>query len=101
MEHFFDTREEASIAAANYIGDAVNRRLELQPEASLVVSGGTSPVQCLKTLSASDVAWQKVHVLLSDERWVAVDSEDSNERLVRETLLQGNAAEARLHPMHS
>ncbi len=101
MEHFFDTREEASIAAANYISKAVNGRLELQPEASLVVSGGTSPVQCLQTLSASDIEWQRVHVLLSDERWVATDSADSNERLIRENLLQGKAAEARLHPMHS
>lgn len=101
MEHFFETREEASDAAANYISSALRRRLELQPEASLVVSGGTSPVNCLKTLSTSDVDWQNVHVLLSDERWVAADSEDSNERLVRENFLRGKAAEARLHPMHS
>lgn len=101
MEHFFDTREEASIAAANYIINRVTRRLDLQPEASLVVSGGTSPVQCLRELSTSDIDWQNVHVLLSDERWVVTDSEDSNERLIRENLLQNNAAEARLHPMHS
>lgn len=101
MEHFFDTREEASLDAAKYISNAVTRRLELQPEASLVVSGGTSPVQCLKELSTSDIDWQNVHVLLSDERWVATDSEDSNEKLIRENLLQGKAAEARLHPMHS
>lgn len=101
MEHFFDTREEASIAAANYISKAVARRLDLQPEASLVVSGGTSPVRCLQELSATDINWQNVHVLLSDERWVASDSEDSNEKLIRDNLLQGKAAEARLHPMHS
>lgn len=101
MEHFFDTREEASIAAAEYITKAVTRRLDLQPEASLVVSGGTSPVQCLQELSATDIDWQNVHVLLSDERWVASDSDDSNEKLIRENLLHGKAAEARLHPMHS
>lgn len=101
MEHIFDTREQASVAAANHINAALKKRLELQPEASLVVSGGTSPVQCLTELAASDVDWQRVHVLLSDERWVAPDSEDSNERLIHETLLQGKGAEARLHPMFS
>jgi len=101
MEHIFDTREEASTAAASQITAALTRRLELQPEASLVVSGGTSPVQCLTELATSDVDWQRVHVLLSDERWVAPDSEDSNEKLIHETLLQGEAAEARLHPMYS
>ena len=33
-------------------------------------------------------------VLLADERWVPVDHEDSNERLVRETLLTGKAQSA-------
>ena len=101
MEHFFDTREEASVAAADYIGSQLIRRLELQDEASLVVSGGTSPVRCFELLAQADIDWPNVHVLPSDERWVDVSSDDSNEKLIRDTLLQGNASEARLHPMHS
>lgn len=101
MEHLFETREEASIAAASHIKAALTRRLEQQPEASLVVSGGTSPVHCLTELAASDIDWERVHVLLSDERWVAPNDDESNEKLIRETLLQGKAAEARLHPMYS
>ncbi len=94
VEYCFDTREEASIAAAARIAASLMRRLDDQSEASLVVSGGTSPARCLAELSKSDVDWQRVHVLLSDERWVSPENDDSNEKLVREMLLQNRAAEA-------
>src|SRR5690606_7920347 len=38
--------------------------------------------------------WSKIWVTLADERWVETSSEDSNERLVRENLLVGQAAAA-------
>jgi 6-phosphogluconolactonase len=100
VEYFFDTRDEASMAAAKRISAALTRRLDTQSEASLVVSGGTSPTKCLAELSRSDVDWQRVYVLLSDERWVSAEDEDSNEKLVRETLLQDRATEARLLPVY-
>jgi 6-phosphogluconolactonase len=43
-------------------------------------------------LSAYELEWQDVRVVLTDERWVPSDHEDSNERLVRETLLQDKAS---------
>jgi 6-phosphogluconolactonase len=100
MESYFETREEASVAAARAIEAALASRLQQQPEASLVVSGGTSPVLCLTELAAMPVEWQRVHVLLSDERWVPSDSDDSNEKLIRESLLQRNAAEASFLPFY-
>jgi len=100
MESFFETREEASVAAASAIEAALASRLQQQSEASLVVSGGTSPVLCLTELAAMPVEWQRVHVLLSDERWVPSDSDDSNEKLIRESLLQGDAAEASFLPFY-
>ena len=51
MENFFETREEASTAAANRMADALSRRLDSQPEASLIVSGGSTPRACLEELS--------------------------------------------------
>ena len=100
MESFFETREEASVAAASAIEAALASRLQQQSEASLVVSGGTSPVLCLTELAAMPVEWQRVHVLLSDERWVPSNSDDSNEKLIRESLLQGDAAEASFLPFY-
>jgi 6-phosphogluconolactonase len=99
MEHIFETREQASIAAAQRIGEALARRLEAQGEASLVVSGGTSPAGVFAELAKMALPWPGVHVILSDERWVPPDHEDSNEKLVRETLLAGEAKGAKLLPV--
>ncbi|MDH3531355.1 MAG: 6-phosphogluconolactonase [Gammaproteobacteria bacterium] len=101
MEQFFDTREAASIAAAGRIHAALVNRLDKQDEASIVVTGGTSPQLCYAELARSDADWEHVHVLLSDERWVPADDEDSNEKLVRDNLLVDKAAVARLLPMYS
>ena len=97
----FDSRTAASQAAADQLAKALRRRLEAQDEASLVVSGGTTPAGCLEALAATDLDWANVHVVLSDERWVPPSDEDSNERMVRETLLVGRAAEAILLPMYA
>jgi 6-phosphogluconolactonase len=99
MEHIFETREQASIAAAQRIAEALARRLEGQGEASLVVSGGTSPAGVFAELAKTALSWSGVHVILSDERWVPPDHEDSNEKLVRETLLAGEATSATLLPV--
>lgn len=63
--------------------------------ASLVVSGGRTPLPLFKQLAQERLEWNKVWMTLADERWVDVADEHSNERLVRGALLQGNAAPAR------
>lgn len=101
IEHFFTTREQASAAAAERIAAALNRRLSDQASASLVVSGGTTPARCFESLAHTGIAWDRVHVLLSDERWVPAYDNDSNELLVRSTLLQNGAAAAHLLPAYA
>ncbi|MDH3351749.1 MAG: 6-phosphogluconolactonase [Gammaproteobacteria bacterium] len=100
MEHFYKSRAEAASAAAVRISQALHKRLEQQAEASLVVSGGTSPERCLEELSTANLDWQRVHVLLSDERWVAADDDSSNQKFIERTLLQGPAAAATLHGVY-
>lgn len=63
--------------------------------ASLVVSGGRSPVGLFEQLRTQPIDWSRVCVALADERWVAPTDSDSNERLVRGVLLQDKAATAR------
>lgn len=62
--------------------------------AYLVVSGGRTPQALFQTLAATPLAWDKVTILLADDRYVPVDAEQSNERLVKATLLQDYAASA-------
>jgi 6-phosphogluconolactonase len=67
--------------------------------ASLLVSGGSTPIPLFTRLAGMNLPWQKVTISLVDERWVEPTSRDSNENLVRTHLLQHQAARARFIPM--
>ena len=100
-EHYFETRTEASTAAADRMSELLANRLENNNHASVIVSGGTSPQQCMAALAATPLDWSRVQVVLSDERWVSPDLEDSNEKMVRESLLVDKAAAAELLPIYA
>jgi 6-phosphogluconolactonase len=94
-EHLFDTGADAAADIAARIAAILSDAITARGIASIAVSGGRSPRPVLDALSRAELDWSKVVVTLVDERWVAPDSDDSNERLVRETLLQDSAAQAR------
>ncbi|MEM9530050.1 MAG: 6-phosphogluconolactonase [Pseudomonadota bacterium] len=96
----FARRDDASAAAAAGLARGLRQGLEEQDRASLVVSGGTTPGPCFELLAQETLDWSRVEVWLSDERWVPSDHADSNERLVRETLLKGPAAAAEVCPVY-
>jgi 6-phosphogluconolactonase len=62
--------------------------------ASLVVSGGRTPMGFFHLLSQQMLDWSKVSITLADERWVDADHADSNEKLVRANLLINEAHRA-------
>lgn len=100
IEHRFKTREQASIKAAEHISAAIERSLNGQNRASIVVSGGRSPVRCYAELAATTINWSQVDVFLSDERWVVADHPASNEKLVVDNLRCGAAQDLRLHGVY-
>jgi 6-phosphogluconolactonase len=69
--------------------------IEARGMASLVVSGGRSPVKLFERLRTLTIDWSRVYVALADERWVDPSDPASNERLVRDALLKDAAAAAR------
>lgn len=86
---------------ANTIAGELNRALMTHERASLAVPGGTTPGPVFDILSAVDIDWSRVDVLLTDERWVPEDSPRSNARLLRERLLVDKAAAARFLPFYT
>jgi len=94
---------ERRFESATLLVDALSAQIERtlagalrdRGTASLVVSGGTTPVPLFRALRATRIAWENVHVTLADERWVDVADAASNEALVRRELLEGAAANAR------
>ena len=61
---------------------------------SIALSGGSSPVALYEGLSSIDLEWARIRVTLIDDRLVAADHDDSNQKLVRKTLLHGKAGKA-------
>jgi len=61
---------------------------------TFIVSGGSSPVQIFKDLSAMDAKWSNINISLVDDRVVDVNHEDSNEKLVKELLIKDKAKDA-------
>lgn len=95
LAHRHATANAMAEALAHQVSDALQRAVDERGQATLVVSGGRSPIAFFEALAACDLPWQQVLVSLADERWVAPDQPGSNEALVRQHLLRGPAAAAR------
>jgi 6-phosphogluconolactonase len=68
--------------------------------AHLALSGGTTPGRTYELLAARTVEWRDVEIWFADERCVAPGDEQSNYRLVAETLLRPAAiADGQVHRM--
>lgn len=80
---------------AQQIAEGLRAAIAARGVASLVVSGGRSPVRLFECLRTQPLDWSRVCVALADERWVEASDPASNERLVRDFLLQDAAAAAR------
>jgi len=92
----FERREQAAEALA----DALQRDLEVaiaaRGHATLVVSGGSTPVTLFRLLRRRALGWDRVTVLASDEREVPPDHPDRNEAMIRRELLHEAAGAAKL-----
>jgi 6-phosphogluconolactonase len=69
---------------------------------SIALSGGDTARECYERLAvdgAQRIDWWAVDVYWGDERCVPPDSPDSNERLVREALLERVGAANAVYPM--
>jgi|HigsolmetaAR202D_1030399.scaffolds.fasta_scaffold00175_44 6-phosphogluconolactonase len=97
--HCYESQTQWAWGAAVAISSALSRALQERPRARLLLSGGSTPAPVYTALSKAPLDWERVDVALVDERWLLPDDPDSNARLVRETLLQNRAANARLETL--
>lgn len=93
-EHRFPDSTALAHALSGEIKVDLEEAIGVRKTASLVVSGGRTPLKLFEQLRAEKVDWQRTWVTLADERWVDTIADASNERFVREQLLIGAAARA-------
>ncbi|PJI91657.1 6-phosphogluconolactonase [Yoonia maricola] len=86
---------------ADTLASELKTCLLMHDHASLAVPGGTTPGPIFDSLCAADLDWARVHVMLTDERWVPETSDRSNTRLLRDRLLTSRAAAATYVPLYA
>jgi 6-phosphogluconolactonase len=99
IEKLFTSNEQLAVDLAQSIAADLRGAINARGVASLVVSGGRTPAPMFAALAQQSLPWQKVWITLADERWVDANHADSNEALVRRTLLQHHAAAAHFVPL--
>lgn len=63
-------------------------------------SGGSTPSPIYRLMAGADLDWSRIAVTLIDERHVPESDNQSNARLLKQTLLTGRAAAARFVPLY-
>ncbi len=96
--HSFESRDALADALAQRVADRLREAIEQRGQATLVVSGGSTPMPFFKALKAYDLPWEHVTISVADERWVDAASDESNEKLVRDYLLHERAQYLSLAP---
>jgi 6-phosphogluconolactonase len=69
---------------------------------AIVLSGGPTAAHCYEVLAeeaGGSIDWALVDVYIGDERYVPADDKDSNQKLIRDCLLDGVAPVGSFHPM--
>lgn len=99
--HDYPDRDLLALDLAEVLADRLMSGLHHRERVCLAVPGGTSPGPVFDALSQVHLDWDRVDIMLTDERWVPEDSPRSNTALVRQRLLTGPAAAARMIPLYA
>jgi 6-phosphogluconolactonase len=93
--------EMMMIDLANVLAGELKNALLTHDRASFAVPGGTTPGPIFDALCAVDLEWDRIDVMLTDERWVPETSDRSNTQLLRKRLLIEKAAAAHYIPLYA
>lgn len=86
---------------ADRIASELRSAVSTHEHASFAVPGGTTPGPIFDSLCGADLDWPRVHVFLTDERWVPETDPRSNTALIRQRLLTDKAAAAVYLPLYA
>lgn len=92
--HQFSDSSELNQDFANRLIAILSDAITKRGAAYLVVSGGRTPQGLFLKLNQADLDWSKVTITLADDRFLPDSEADSNERLVKASLLQHQASAA-------
>jgi len=83
------SEEEFAAQAIALLKQLIVQAVARHGSCTIGLSGGSTPKPAYEALGKEYLDWSKVALFLVDERYCDPKSEESNQRLVRETLLKG------------
>jgi len=95
-KYICSNREKLYQSVANKCASQLEQTISNQGEASIIVPGGTTPAPVFEQISSMSLDWENITIAPSDERWIDVSHSQSNENLIRNSLLINNASVAKL-----
>ena len=78
---------ELARQTAQALASELDQVLAQRDRAQVALAGGETPKATYRLLGQQHLPWDRVDVLLGDERWVPSDDPSSNARMFRETLM--------------
>lgn len=96
----YTTREQLFAGVAQAVLSDLRASLSDTAGATLAVPGGTTPGPVFDLLAEADLPWERVSVMLTDERWVPGDHARSNTRLLYSRLMIGQVLQAHYVPLY-
>lgn len=91
--------DNIAATALDLVRERLLQALDERGSATLVLSGGSTPVPLYRLLADSDLTWERIHLFWGDERFVPHDHEDSNYGAARRVLIdQLDIPEGNVHP---
>lgn len=80
--------QQAAASCAAWILEELQNTLQSNKQATLAISGGSTPKLMLDAMAAAPFDWSRVDIFWVDERCVPPDDPQSNYRLANEHLLE-------------
>ncbi len=88
--------------AAQLIASHIDLALDQRDRCQIALSGGSTPSDTYRFLAQEHLPWDRVDVFLADERWVGINDDSSNARLIQETLLSSlPGSDAKFYPVQT
>lgn len=97
----YPDRDLLTLGLADRLAADLAVALRHHDRVSFSVPGGTTPGPVFDVLSEQALDWDRVSVVLNDERWVPEDNPRSNTALVKKRLLVSQASAATLIPLYA
>ena len=80
-------QKELSRLVSQVIINQINSTLATKERFQLSLSGGSTPCMAYSILREESLPWNRVDILLGDERWVPSSDESSNSLMLKLSLI--------------